>query len=134
MTRINWKRVGVGGLIAGLVINVVQSVLTLAAFRQDWESFTDLQLAIFTLLGFLTGLVAVWLYAAILPRYGAGSKTAVIAGLAVWLPGFIATAVVATALWDIVAVRFQIAAYWITCLAEMPIATLLGARFYSIEP
>ena len=31
------------------------------------------------------GIAAVWLYAAIRPRYGAGPRTAVIAGLAVWV-------------------------------------------------
>jgi hypothetical protein len=34
---------------------------------------------------FLCGIVLVWLYASIRPRYGAGPKTAVIAGLALWL-------------------------------------------------
>ena len=34
--------------------------------------------------GFLCGIVLLWLYASIRPRYGPGPKTAVIAGLAVW--------------------------------------------------
>jgi hypothetical protein len=34
-----------------------------------------------------SGILAVWLYSAIRPRYGAGAKTAVIAGLAVWIFG-----------------------------------------------
>jgi hypothetical protein len=33
----------------------------------------------------IAGILAVWLYSAIRPRYGAGAKTAVIAGLAVWI-------------------------------------------------
>jgi uncharacterized membrane protein len=33
------------------------------------------------------GIFMVWLYAAIRPRYGAGLKTAVCAGLAVWAAG-----------------------------------------------
>jgi hypothetical protein len=33
---------------------------------------------------FLCGIVLLWLYASIRPRYGAGAKTAVIAGLALW--------------------------------------------------
>jgi hypothetical protein len=35
--------------------------------------------------GFLCGIVLVWLYASIRPRYGPGPKTAVIAGLTIWL-------------------------------------------------
>jgi hypothetical protein len=41
----------------------------------------------FNILGFAYGIFAVWLYAAIRPRYGAGPKTAVCAGLAVWVAG-----------------------------------------------
>jgi hypothetical protein len=39
---------------------------------------------IWNLLGFLSGIAAVWLYAAIRPRFGAGAKTAMVAGIAVW--------------------------------------------------
>jgi hypothetical protein len=38
-------------------------------------------------LGLVSGIVMVWLYAAMRPRYGAGPKTAVLAGLAVWVVG-----------------------------------------------
>src|SRR5207249_3963498 len=38
--------------------------------------------------GFLVGIFAVWLYAAIRPRYGAGPKTALCAGAAVWGLGY----------------------------------------------
>ena len=40
--------------------------------------------AIWTLWGFAAGIAAVWLYAAIRPRYGAGAGTAARAGVAVW--------------------------------------------------
>jgi hypothetical protein len=33
----------------------------------------------------ITGILAVWLYAAIRPRYGAGAKTAMTAGVAFWV-------------------------------------------------
>jgi len=35
-------------------------------------------------LDFVSGIALVWVYAAIRPRFGAGAKTGVIAGLAVW--------------------------------------------------
>jgi hypothetical protein len=39
----------------------------------------------FNILGFANGIFAVWLYAAIRPRYGAGPKTAICAGVALWV-------------------------------------------------
>jgi hypothetical protein len=47
--------------------------------------FSQVQLIWFNVLGLLTGIAAIWVYAAIRPRFGAGVKTAIIAGVAVWL-------------------------------------------------
>ena len=41
----------------------------------------------FNILGLAYGIFAMWLYAAIRPRYGAGPRAAVCAGLAVWVAG-----------------------------------------------
>lgn len=41
-------------------------------------------LATWIVMGFVFGIAAVWLYAAIRPRYGAGIGTPVRAGIAVW--------------------------------------------------
>ena len=41
----------------------------------------------FNLLGLVSGIVAVWIYAAIRPRFGAGPTTAIYAGLSVWVVG-----------------------------------------------
>src|SRR5260370_32663029 len=43
----------------------------------------------FNIVGLVYGVLMVWLYAAIRPRYGAGPKTAVCAGLAVWVGGIL---------------------------------------------
>ena len=92
MGKINWSRVFVGGLLAWFVMGVFPAVLIPrsggawhTAFENlgDWAtpgflvSLTGITLAI--------GIVAIWLYAAIRPRYGPGPKTAAIAGLAMWL-------------------------------------------------
>jgi hypothetical protein len=42
-------------------------------------------IVIFNIWGFLLGIAAVWIYAAIRPRYGAGPRTAVRAGLVAWV-------------------------------------------------
>ena len=47
----------------------------------DWLRF----IAAFGVLCLIGGIMSVWLYAAIRPRYGPGPKTAAIVGLAMWL-------------------------------------------------
>jgi hypothetical protein len=94
MAGINVGRVIVGGLVAGLVMNVVDGVTNGAILGARWEveakrlgidmSQQSQALAGWVTFDFLCGIVLVWLYASIRPRYGPGAKTAVIAGLALW--------------------------------------------------
>lgn len=93
MGRINLMRVVAGGLLAGLVIDVSEFVLNIVVLGADMEAaIARLNLppigvsaiTVFLFLGFLLGIATVWLYAAIRPRYGAGPKTALCAGSAVW--------------------------------------------------
>src|SRR5438105_13683293 len=44
----------------------------------------DSAIPLWVALDFVTGIGLLWVYAAIRPRFGAGAKTAVIAGVAVW--------------------------------------------------
>jgi hypothetical protein len=41
----------------------------------------------FNVMGLITGIALIWIYAAIRPRFGAGVRTAVYAGIAVWVIG-----------------------------------------------
>jgi hypothetical protein len=41
----------------------------------------------FNLLGLVGSIVVIWIYAGIRPRFGAGAKTAVLAGLTAWVVG-----------------------------------------------
>ncbi len=95
MAGINVGRVIGGGLVAGLVMNVVDGVTNGKILAPQWEAETK-RLGIdmsqqsqalpgWLTYGFLCGIVLVWLYASIRPRYGPGARTAVIAGLALWL-------------------------------------------------
>src|ERR1022692_4260888 len=43
------------------------------------------QIVAFNVWGFAAGIIAVWLYAAMRPRFGPGPRTAIRAGAAVWL-------------------------------------------------
>ncbi len=93
MGKINKGRVLLGGLLAGLVINIIEWVVHGAILGEQWsEVLASLNLqwpaggeiVVGVVKFFLIGIFIVWLYAAIRPRYGAGPKTAVLAGLAVW--------------------------------------------------
>jgi hypothetical protein len=96
MGRINWGKVFLGGLLAGVVINIGEYLFHAVLFKDQVAEMmramgkdpasvmTGNAIVIWNILGFLTGIGAVWGYAAIRPRFGAGAKTAMIAGVAVW--------------------------------------------------
>jgi hypothetical protein len=93
MGRINVKGVIVGGLIAGLVLNVIDFLVygiwlapdMAAAMQAAGKRPIDNLIPLFVVLDFIYGIALVQLYAAIRPRYGAGPGTAVKAGIFVWV-------------------------------------------------
>ena len=83
-------------------------------------------MTIWILWGFAAGIAAVWVYAAIRPRYGAGAGTAARAGIAVWF----LTWVLSTVALQNMGV-FPIAALpLVWTLVECVLATLAGAWLY----
>lgn len=137
MGQINWARVIMGGLLAGLVMNISETILNVPIVGPQMEAQLKAMnlppiggsaIGVFVLVTFLAGIVTVWLYAAIRPRYGAGPKTAACAGLAVWalyyfFPGlgFNAMGIFPTGL---------IIIGFIWSLVEMVIAAIAGAWLY----
>jgi len=95
MGKINWGRVLLGGLVAGVVLDLVNYVLnTYVWAQQNTEMMKSLGVQLrpnaiptFLLEGLVLGIAMVWAYAVARPRYGAGPKTAVITGLGVWVIG-----------------------------------------------
>jgi xanthosine utilization system XapX-like protein len=94
MAAINTGRVIAGGLVAGLIINVVEFVMNMFVLAGDMKAVYDKMgvaepaggaIGGFVVLAFLLGLLLAWVYAAIRPRYGAGPRTAVTAALMIWL-------------------------------------------------
>jgi hypothetical protein len=129
----------IGGLIAGVVINVlgfaawwlfVQPGLTAALkdLKQPMQGSAAVTV-LMIVLGFLTGILVIWLYAAIRPRYGAGPGTAALAGLA----GGVFMGVFPDIGWGLT-LRLIPAKVWVadavTGLVVMVIATMLGAWVY----
>jgi hypothetical protein len=97
MNRINVGRVVLGGLLAGLIINIGEVVLNAVVLASEMEALTQARnvppvggsaIAGFVMMCFALGIGIVWVYAAIRPRFGAGIGTAVVAGIAVWLLSF----------------------------------------------
>lgn len=94
MRSINWGRVILGGLVAGVIINISEGLLNAKVLKDDWAAVMKTMgktmeeggsaMAVWLILGFAMGIAGVWLYAAIRPRFGAGAGTAVRAGLAFW--------------------------------------------------
>ena len=96
MGNINMSRVILGGIVAGIVADVLGFLVDGVALAPQWSDamkalgrpdFTTNQMVWFNVLGLAGGIFALWLYSAIRPRYGAGPKTAVYAGLAWWIVG-----------------------------------------------
>ena len=137
MNGINKPRVLIGGIISGLILAVGEFLLSKPVLGERWATVllghnlpqvTMSRVGIFIGLNLLLGLALVCLYASIRPRYGAGPKTALRAGLLVWflvwlygygmgwLMGLFPCGMAATAVvWGLV---------------EVPLAALAGASLY----
>ena len=94
---INTGKVVTGGLLAGVVMNILDLTENYTVLSGDMNAMvdrlhlnpavmTDVSYAIpWVVIDFVLGLVIVWTYAAMRPRLGPGPKTAVLAGLVPWV-------------------------------------------------
>jgi hypothetical protein len=97
MGKTNWMRVFLGGLLAGVVfiiLGIAAWVMYLGKLYVPAMEALGHPISmsaggyVFAIVSALVaGILAVWLYSAIRPRYGAGAKTAVCAGLFFWALG-----------------------------------------------
>jgi len=97
MASINLGRVVAGGLLAGVVANAIDFVTNTYVLAGDWATFAPTRnldpaalqsgpvAATWILVDFILGMLLVWAYAAMRPRFGPGPKTAIAAGLVVYL-------------------------------------------------
>ena len=98
MQSIRWPRVLFGGVLVGCLVFVLESITSLVYAQERTHALAAHDLgplpgpwgAVLTAVScFGLGCGTVWLYAAIQPRFGAGIKTALIAGVAVWALWFV---------------------------------------------
>lgn len=140
MGKINYTRVLLGGLLAGLVINVGEYILNVIVLADQFAAFREQfglgalgagEMAAAVIITFLYGIVLIWIYAAIRPRFGAGPKTAIIAGLVLWV---IAYVLFTGSLWAGGVLSASITVTSIVWgIFEAPIAALAGAWLYREE-
>lgn len=140
MEKINWGRVILGGLVAGVVINIVEFVLHGVILMDDWQAAmaalgkseqADSGMWVYILMGFAFGLLALWVYAAIRPRVGPGPKAAICAGLTVWALAYLMPTIgfLPSGLFPVGLLFISVA----VGVVELPLATVIGAWLYHEE-
>jgi hypothetical protein len=137
MGKINMKTVLIGGLVAGLVLNVIDFLLYGMLWKADMAAamqalgkppIPDSVIPVFVVLDFVVGVFLVWLYAAVRPRFGAGPATAVKAGIAAW---FLAGLLHAAFEWPMALFPPNlIVMSTIATLVAFTLAAVAGAKFY----
>lgn len=133
---INLQRVWAAGLVAGLIISlsavsmvpVVGDQMDAALKARGVPPLSTGAMVYFVLQSLLTGVLLVWLYAAVQPRLRPGPKTAAIVAAYVWLVGGFA-ANVANVMYGFMPVPLTIVGtLW--ALVELLLAGQVGAYFY----
>src|SRR5947199_3106964 len=138
MSSINMGRVVVGGLVAGLLINVSEFVLNAVVLVNDMNAamaalnrppIDNSMIVWFVLLAFGIGIMAVWVYAAVRPRFGPGVRTAICASLVVWGLAYLYPNV-STMILGLFPTRLMIVAT-VWGLVEVLVAGVAGAWIYT---
>ena len=133
----NHARILIGGLVAGVILNIGEFLLNgMVLARQMEEFFRKCGLpepgpttfVILIVMTFLLGILIVYVYAAIRPRCGPGPKTAIYAGIIAWFCVYFYGTVVAWALGFVPTNVLVIAIVW--GFVEYTVAALAGAWLY----
>ena len=137
MGNISIKRMLLGGLVAGLVICLGEYIVGWLILGEQWaevlaETGTGelgaVQMTSFAIIALLYGLALIWIYAAIRPRFGPGPKTAVVAGLTMWVVAWLLVSAYVIVIGVYPAGLLIAATVW--GLFELPIAAIAGAWLY----
>lgn len=137
MSKINVGRVLLGGLVAGVVLNIgewlLNGVILADAMKADFVRLNlkdpgNPFIAKAVTITFLLGIVLVYLYAAIRPRFGAGVKTAICAGLIGWFFVYLYAGYIYEAMGVVSPKPFMIALVW--GIVEYSVGAVAGAALY----
>jgi hypothetical protein len=137
MNKINLGRVIIGGLLAGLVLNIGEVVvndLVLGTQMKTWFAAHNFSepggsfVAIAVSLTFILGIVIVLLYALIRPRLGPGVKTAILAGLIAYFFVYVYSGVINGVMFGLPGSLICLSLVW--GLVEYVLAAIAGAWLY----
>ena len=137
MGKINFGRVLLGGLFAGLLLNIGEFVLNEKVLGAQMKTFFAEHKFVdpgsnFIILAvgltFILGIVIVWGYACIRPRLGPGVKTALIAGFFAWFGIYLYCGIINGVLFGIPMNAMILLLVW--GLVEYAIAAVGGAWLY----
>lgn len=135
--NINLGRVLLGGIVAGIILNIGEFLLNDMVLGTQMKAFFATHNFAEPGTGFIVaavggtlvlGIVIVLGYAAIRPRFGAGPKTAVIAALFAWFGIYLYSGIINGILFGIPMSTILVVIGW--GLVEYVLATLAGAALY----
>ena len=140
---INTGKVLVGGVVAGVVMNVIDFIVNMFIvgdrMKAETEAFkpglsdqmmSSSTMVSYIVMDFVLGFALIWTYAAIRPRFGPGIKTASYAAILFWilagifLSGYLHMGMMSTGLW------FTFA---FLGLVNFLLSAWAGAKFYTEE-
>jgi hypothetical protein len=137
MGKINYGRVILGGIVAGVIACLIDWFMNGVVLGQLWtdnmkrlnlpNAFAGSFTVLFILAYPIGYIIVIWLYAAVRPRLGPGVRTAVCLALALWVIGVMPAIVVTVQ--GIYTPRLTFFSQLIG-LAETLIATIVGAALY----
>jgi hypothetical protein len=140
---INTKRIIIGGLAAGLVLNILDFVMNGVIFADRMKTEANAfkaglgdtmaamdskTIAGYVIMDFVIGMLVAYLYAAMRPRFGAGAKTSIIAALILWVfgtivsAGFLNMGIMSSGLW---------LSFGVAYLVSLVITALVAGALYS---
>jgi hypothetical protein len=139
-SKINSARLILGGLVASIILFAMGGIVNGAMPSQDFQTWSASMgnliehnslshaMVLWIVMDLIQGISGVWIYAAIRPRFGAGPKTALRAGLILWIVSKLAVAL------DILALGVLphkiVHGQLIGSLVGILIAVLVGAWLY----
>ena len=96
MSRINWARLMIGGVIAALIAFLTDGVFHEHVVSADWKALHDalgipelkhsaLGVLYFAVFELGRGLVSIFIYVMMRPHFRPGPRTAVLAGIVAWI-------------------------------------------------
>ena len=141
---INTKKVLLGGIAAGVVLNVIDFVtntyILAAQMKAAADAFkpglsermmTGSAVTSYIVMDFVLGVLLVWTYAAIRPRFGPGVRTAIYAAVLFWIlgaifnSGYLHMGMMSSGLW---------LSFALIELVNFLLAGWVGAWLYTEEP